>query len=53
MRSFVGPIGGVRSNLTVDRNHLRTYHHALIMCVNESAWEATAGNTLTCDLLLY
>mmetsp|Transcript_8789 Transcript_8789/g.14972 ORF Transcript_8789/g.14972 Transcript_8789/m.14972 type:complete len:537 (-) Transcript_8789:143-1753(-) len=42
-RSFVGPIGGVRSRLEVDRNHLRPFHNAVVVCVNESAWEKNAS----------
>ena len=37
-RTFVGPVGGVRSNLSVDANHLRPYHHAVFVCVNHTAW---------------
>lgn len=38
LRSYVGPIGGVRSRLPVDAHHLRPYHHAVFVCVNHSAW---------------
>lgn len=42
-RSFVGPIGGVRSRLEVDRNHLRAFHNAVVVCVNQSAWGKNAS----------
>mmetsp|Transcript_7863 Transcript_7863/g.11718 ORF Transcript_7863/g.11718 Transcript_7863/m.11718 type:complete len:668 (+) Transcript_7863:194-2197(+) len=45
-RSFFGPIGGVRSDLEVDRNHLRTYHHAVVVCINDSAWGETANSSM-------
>lgn len=38
LRTFLGPIGGVRSNLDVDKNRLTAYHHGLLVCVNQSAW---------------
>ena len=31
-------VTGVRSRLEVDRNHLRAFHNAVMVCVNESAW---------------
>ena len=34
---------GVRSRLEVDRNHLRAYHNAVVVCVNESAWDKNAS----------
>ena len=37
-RTFYGPVGGVRSNLTVDAHHLRPYFSAVFACVNHSAW---------------
>jgi hypothetical protein len=37
-RSYVGPVGGVRSRLPVDMFHLRPYHHAIFVCINHSAW---------------
>lgn len=48
-RSFVGPIGGVRSRFEVDRHHLRPFHNAVVVCVNEAGWlkngsEALYGN---------
>lgn len=40
-KSYVGPVGGIRSRLPVDANQLRTYRHGAIACVNTSdpGWE--------------
>jgi hypothetical protein len=36
--SYAGPVGGIRSTLPVDANHLRPYYYAVMLCLNESAW---------------
>jgi hypothetical protein len=37
-RSFTGAVGGIRSELQVDANRLRSYFAATILCVNTPAW---------------
>jgi hypothetical protein len=37
-KTYVGRVGGVRSDLEVDRNHLRPYHHSIFACVKHEAW---------------
>lgn len=38
-RTFSGPVGGIRSELEVDANHLRPYYYATMLCMNQTAWE--------------
>jgi hypothetical protein len=38
-RSFYGPIGGVRSNLEVDKQHLRPYMNSVVVCIHDDAWK--------------
>jgi hypothetical protein len=37
-RTFVGRVGGIRSNLPVDGNSLTPYYNSVMVCVNESLW---------------
>lgn len=37
-RTFAGPIGGIRSTLEVDANHLRPYYYSSLLCINSTAW---------------
>ena len=45
-RTFYGPVGGVRSILDVDRLHLRTIQNAVVVCINDSAWNMEIDETL-------
>lgn len=38
LRTFFGPVGGIRSKLPVDSFHLRHYYHGRMLCINESGW---------------
>jgi hypothetical protein len=38
-RSYMGPVGGLRSRLEVDANALRVYYHSTVLCINSSAFE--------------
>lgn len=43
LRTFYGPVGGLRSSLPVDKYQLRTYYHGKMVCVNESGWNSVAA----------
>jgi hypothetical protein len=38
-KTFVGPVGGIRSKLPVDVGHTRPYYNSRLTCLNQSAWE--------------
>eukprot|EP00604_Paraphysomonas_vestita_P001611 CAMPEP_0174822304 /NCGR_PEP_ID=MMETSP1107-20130205/14895_1 /TAXON_ID=36770 /ORGANISM="Paraphysomonas vestita, Strain GFlagA" /LENGTH=466 /DNA_ID=CAMNT_0016040871 /DNA_START=484 /DNA_END=1884 /DNA_ORIENTATION=- len=48
-RSFYGPIGGVRSNLEVDKHHLRPYENSVVVCIHENTWSRSM-KTITSSL---
>lgn len=37
-RTYVGRVGGIRSNLPVDSNNLTPYYNSIMVCVNETLW---------------
>lgn len=37
-RTYVGRVGGIRSNLPVDSNSLTPYYNSIMVCVNETLW---------------
>ena len=43
-RTFVGPVGGLRSQLPADANHLIPYFNSRMVCINESAWVGNISN---------
>eukprot|EP01032_Pedospumella_encystans_P011343 gene11343-13192_t len=43
--TYAGPIGGIRSSLQVDANHLRPYYYASMLCLNASAWNTPNNET--------
>ncbi len=47
-RSFYGPVGGVRSNLEVDKHHLRSYENGVVVCIHDSVW----WMSMKCKLVL-
>ncbi len=40
-RTYAGPVGGIRSTLSVDANHLRPYFYSELLCLNDTAWNHT------------
>ena len=39
MRTFYGPVGGLRSKLPVDAHQLHAYYHGSMLCINGSGWD--------------
>jgi hypothetical protein len=37
--TYSGPIGGIRSALPVDADHLRPYYYSVMLCMNETGWQ--------------
>jgi len=38
-KTFVGPVGGIRSKLPVDTGHTQPYYNSRLTCINQSTWE--------------
>ena len=43
--TYSGPVGGIRSRLPVDANHLRPYFYATMLCMHEDAWALNTSHT--------
>jgi hypothetical protein len=43
--TYSGPVGGIRSALPVDANHLRPYYYSVLLCMNISAWQFNSTST--------
>lgn len=44
-RTYYGPVGGIRSNLPVDKGHTRPFYSSVILCVNPLIWTRTTRTT--------
>mmetsp|Transcript_10360 Transcript_10360/g.15572 ORF Transcript_10360/g.15572 Transcript_10360/m.15572 type:complete len:395 (+) Transcript_10360:306-1490(+) len=49
-KTFTGPVGGLRSSLPADTNHLRPYYNPVMLCVNSTVWDL-ARSDVTPSLL--
>jgi len=52
LRTYAGPVGGLRSELIVDRFNLRPYYYSVVLCIDNPAWEGgdLAKNIVSFDI---
>lgn len=53
LRTFYGPVGGLRSQLPVDANQLAPYYHGQMLCINESAWNNPQSENISSSIRVF
>ena len=51
-KTYIGPVGGIRSKLSVDKNHLTAYYNPKLTCIHENAWINVLDDIITLQSLL-